>query len=109
MSMSPSPTARPTIVDLPAPTTHTEGDHFEVVCSFTGFPTPEVCWEKDGSEFLLGEGRRVINSSGNSQLVINSLLHSDAGVYSCSVANVAGNVTRSVRLKVEGELKVPNL
>ena len=109
MSMSPLPTALPTIVDLPEPTTHTVGDHFELVCSFTGVPAPEVCWEKDGSVFLLGEGRNIINSTGRSQPVINSLTLSDDGVYSCSVVNAAGNVTRSVRLKVEGELKVPNL
>ena len=73
------------------------------MCSFTGIPAPDIRWEKDNSVFLLGEGRRVINSTGRSQLEINSLLHSDAGVYSCSVSNVAGNVTRSVRLKVRGE------
>ena len=89
-------------MDLPAPPIHTEGDHFELVCSFTGVPTPEVHWEKDGCVFLLGEGRRIINSPLRSQLVINSLALSDAGVYSCSVTNIAGNVTRSVRLEVRG-------
>ena len=89
--------------------THTEGDRFELVCSFTGVPTPDISWEKDGSVFLLGEGRKVINSTGRSQLEINSLVLSDDGVYTCSVINVAGNVTRSVRLEVGGEWKVPNL
>ena len=83
--------------------THTEGDRFELVCTFTGIPAPEIRWEKDGSVFLLGEGRGVINSTGRPQLEISSLLHSDAGVYTCSVTNVAGNVTRSVSLKVRGE------
>ena len=76
------------------------------MCSFTGIPAPEICWEKDGSVFLLGEGRRVINSTGSplrSVLVINSLLHSDTGVYTCSVSNVAGTDMRSVRLEVRGE------
>ena len=76
------------------------------MCSFTGIPAPEICWEKDGSVFLLGEGRRVINSTGSplrSVLVINSLLHSDAGVYTCSVSNVAGTDMRNVRLEVRGE------
>ena len=82
---------------------HTEGTHFELVCTFTGIPAPEILWERDGSVFLLGEGRRVINTTGRSQLVINSLALSDAGVYTCSVSNVAGNVTRSVNLKVIGE------
>ena len=93
-------TALPTIVDLPAPPTHTEGDHFELVCSFTGIPAPEAHWEKDGSVFLLGEGRWVINSTGRSQLVINSLALSDAGVYSCLVTDVVGMDASSVRLEV---------
>ena len=83
--------------------THTEGDNFELVCTFTGIPAPEVHWEKDGSVFLLGESRRVINSTGRSQLVINSLALSDTGVYNCFVSNIAGNASRNVRLEVRGE------
>ena len=99
-----SPTALPSIVDLPAPITHMKGDGFILMCSFTGVPLPNILWEKDGSVFLLGEGRRVINSTGKSQLEINSLAFSDAGLYSCSVTNVAGTDMRSVRLKVEGKI-----
>ena len=95
-----SPTAMPTIVDLPAPPTHTEGDRFELVCTFTA---PMIRWAKNGSVFLLGEGRRVINSTGRSQLVIKNLLHSDAGEYSCSVSDVADTAARSVRLEVRGQ------
>ena len=104
-----SSTVLPSIVDLPSPRTHTKGDHFELVCSFTGIPAPEIHWEKNGSVLLLREGMRVINTSGRSQLEINNLALSDAGVYSCSVTNVAGNVTKSVRLEVEGELTASNL
>ena len=99
-----SPTALPSIVDLPAPMTHMKGHGFLLICSFTGVPLPNILWEKDGSVFLLGEGRRVINSTGKSQLEINSLAFSDAGLYSCSVTNVAGTDMRSVRLKVEGKI-----
>ena len=68
-------TAWPTILTLPAPTTHREGDRFELVCSFTGVPAPEIRWEKDGSVFLLGGGgRSIMNSPGRSQLEINSLI-----------------------------------
>ena len=96
-------TAQPTIESLPAPPTHTEGDRFELVCSFTGVPAPEIRWEKDGSLFLLGEGRRVINSTGRSQLEIYGLTLSDAGVYTCTVSNVADTAARSVRLEVRGK------
>ena len=51
-------TAQPAIESLPPPINHTEGDHFELVCSFTGIPAPQIHWEKNGSVFLLGEGRR---------------------------------------------------
>ena len=53
--------------------------------------------------FLLGGGRRVTNSTERSQLEINSLTLSDAGVYSCTMSNVAGTDMRSVRLEVRGE------
>ena len=82
---------------------HTEGDRFELLCSFIGTPPPMVGWQKDGSMFLLGEGRSIINRNGSSQLEINSLALSDAGEYTCSVTNDAGMNTRSVRLEVRGE------
>ena len=82
---------------------HTEGDQFELVCTFIGTPPPEVDWEKDGNEFLVGEGRRIINSTERSVLEITSLLRSDAGVYTCTVTNDGGTDSRSVRLEVRGE------
>ena len=91
-----SSTARPTIVSLPAPDTNTEGMRFELVCTFTGVPPPAIRWEKDGSVFVLGGDRRIINSTGRSALEITSLLVSDAGVYNCSVSNVADMAMRSV-------------
>ena len=94
------PTADPEIMSLPAPTIHTEGDRFELVCTFTGIPAPQIRWEKDRSVFLLGEGRRIINSTGRSQLEINNLARSDAGLYTCSVTNVANTATMRVRLEV---------
>ena len=112
-STSLPPTAQPAIRDLPIPTTHTEGERFELICTFTGIPNPDIRWEKDGSVFLLGQGRRIINSTGGttktSQLEITTLLRSDAGVYTCSVTNLAnramsnGMDSRSVRLEVRGK------
>ena len=98
-----SPTADPVIMSLPAPDTNTAGMRFELVCTFTGIPPPRIRWEKDGSVFPLGDGRRIINSTGRSQLEINSLALSDAGVYTCSVTNVANTATMSVRLEVRGK------
>ena len=90
------------------PMRHTEGDTFVLVCSFSAIPAPMIRWEKDGSLFLLGEGRRIINSTlvngtGQSQLEIESLLISDAGLYNCTISNTAGTTSRTVRLEVGGE------
>ena len=111
--MSLSPTAQPEIMSFPPPTTHTEGDRFELICTFTGIPNPDIRWEKDGSVFLLGEGRRIINSTRGttktSQLEITTLLRSDAGLYTCSVTNLAnmamsnGMDSRRVRLEVRAK------
>ena len=101
--LSDIPAALPTILDLPAPRTHTEGEQFELACTFTGIPAPQIRWEKDNHVVTLGEGRRIIKTSGRSQLEINNLTLSDAGVYTCLVSNVAGMATRSVRLEVRGE------
>ena len=49
-------TAQPTIESLPGPMNLTEGDRFELVCTFTGIPAPEIRREEDESVFLLGEG-----------------------------------------------------
>ena len=53
--------------------------------------------------FVLGGDRRIINSTGRSQLEITTLLVSDTGVYTCSVFNVGGMASRSVELEVRGE------
>ena len=95
--LSDIPAALPTILDLPAPRTHTEGEQFELVCTFTGIPAPQIRWEKDNHVVTLGEGKRIIKTSGRSQLEINNLTLSDAGVYTCLVSNVAGMATRSER------------
>ena len=58
---------------------------------------------KNVSVFLFGEGRRIINSTGTSQLEIYSLALSDAGVYNLTVSNVAGMDERGVRLEVRGK------
>ena len=88
--------------------THTEGDRLELVCSFSGIPDVTIRWEKDREVFSAREGRRIIsspivNGTGQSQLEINTLALSDAGLYNCAASNIAGTTSRSVRLEVRGE------
>ena len=88
--------------------THTEGDMLVLVCLFSGIPDVTIRWEKDEVVFSPQEGRRIIsspivNGTGQSQLEINTLALSDAGLYNCTASNIAGTTSRSVRLEVRGE------
>ena len=102
------PIADPVIVSLPMTSIHTEGDRFELVCTFTGIPNPEIRWEKGGSLFVIEGDRRIINSTSSStktsQLEIPSLLRSDAGLYTCTVTNIANTAMMSARLEVRGKI-----
>ena len=97
-------TALPTILDLQVPGTLKEGEtNIVLVCSFTGTPPPMVHWEKGGEVFSTVGSRRVNNSEdGLSQLEIALLALADDGEYTCVVTNLAGTVTQSGTMKVEG-------
>ena len=97
-------TALPTILDLQVPGILEEGEtNIVLVCSFTGTPPPMVHWEKDGEVFSTVGSRRVNNSEdGLSQLEIGLLALADEGEYTCVVTNLAGTVTQSGTMKVEG-------
>lgn len=97
-------TALPTILNLQVPGTLKEGEiNIALVCSFTGIPPAMVHWEKDGKVFSTVGSRRVNNSvDGLSQLEIGVLGLTDEGDYACVVTNLAGTVTQSGKMKVEG-------
>ena len=97
-------TALPTILDLQVPGTLKEGEtNIALVCSFTGIPPAVVHWEKDGEVFNTVGSRRVNNSEDSlSQLEIGLLTLTDTGEYTCVVTNLAGTVTQSGIMMVEG-------
>ena len=91
-------------MDLQVLGTLKEGEtNIVLVCSFTGTPPPMVHWEKGGEVFSTVGSRRVNNSEdGLSQLEIGLLALADDGEYTCVVTNLAGTVTQSGTMKVEG-------
>ncbi|XP_062314615.1 neural cell adhesion molecule L1.2 isoform X1 [Osmerus eperlanus] len=62
-----------------------QGQRAELDCQTFGSPRPKVSWESDSAPTLLADPR--INLLTNGTLQINNVSHSDATLYTCSVAN----------------------
>ena len=83
-------------------------DSVTVYCETRGVHRPTVTWMK-GIEVLSNSSSAAIsesvgpNGTVNSSLTISMFSRSDAGEYSCSVTNSAGNDTAIFQLTIQGE------
>ncbi|XP_051950032.1 hemicentin-1 [Xyrauchen texanus] len=65
-------------------------------CEAHGIPEPEVTWYRNGLQLAAGNGLRI----DRQQLEIVGVQVADAGVYTCKVSNIAGQVDRTFRVTV---------
>ncbi|KAK7459748.1 hypothetical protein BaRGS_00038931 [Batillaria attramentaria] len=73
--------------------TTTEGDTFQIPCSFDAYPAPfNVTWTKDAETIdVIGSGGKYAGSTlASPNLTISQLTREDAGVYVCLVRNTVG-------------------
>ncbi|CAH3162892.1 unnamed protein product, partial [Pocillopora meandrina] len=63
----------------------------ELICSRSGFPTPEILWTKDG-----------VNRSNNNTLTIRQVRLEDSGQYTCSAKNSEGSKNSTFWIEVAG-------
>ncbi|XP_030853395.1 hemicentin-1 isoform X1 [Strongylocentrotus purpuratus] len=73
-----------------------EGDDIELPCPTTGYPKPRVAWFRDNR--ILSPPEYKIKDDGT--LVIPGAMPFDAGVYTCSAVNEAGNSSISINVTV---------
>ena len=84
-----------------------EGEDTAAVCEWTGSPTPEVTWFKNGEP--LDEGtlsfriRIILTSDFRSELQIREVELDDTGDYVCNVSNPVGFDSEDKRLDVRPE------
>ncbi|XP_031828557.1 PDGF- and VEGF-receptor related isoform X2 [Nomia melanderi] len=70
-------------------------------CVADGMPKPNVTWYKDGAKLVTGEQFKCLQN--NQVLVIEYLMESDSGKYSCRVENRVGKLEASQLITVKGK------
>lgn len=86
------------------PRVFTAGNEERVAClPPQGLPEPSVWWEHSGVK-LPAYGR--VYQKGH-ELVFTSTVESDAGVYTCHAANLAGQRRQNVNITVASEHPYP--
>ena len=72
-----------------------------IPCNISGSPKPQYRWMKNNRELLLDYGR--LQLLGDGSLLIRDVEAMDRGAYTCEATNLAGVLSREVRLDVSGE------
>ncbi|NWS40494.1 HMCN1 protein, partial [Probosciger aterrimus] len=75
-----------------------------LVCEALEYPSPSITWLKD--EVPLKASRNILLLPGGHGLQILNAQEEDAGTYSCTVANGAGEAVKNYSVKVLGEYAV---
>lgn len=77
-----------------------EGESFVFVCCVVGTPQPDIKWLKYNSPIVDNSNLRIHNDNEKCSLEILNVTNSDAAVYSCVAANIAGTSQTTANLIV---------
>ncbi|GAA6224424.1 neural cell adhesion molecule 1-like isoform X2 [Lates japonicus] len=76
------------------------GEHVSVSCNVSGHPQPELYWlNKHNGQTLDSTSGRVRVVDG--ELVIDEIVPSDGGLYSCMAVSTSGNASRDVVIQTQ--------
>ncbi|KAM4563100.1 immunoglobulin-like and fibronectin type III domain-containing protein 1 isoform 2-T2 [Odontesthes bonariensis] len=81
------------------------GNSVRITVNFEASPRTEIMWFKD--KVPIAKRVTISNSDESSQLLIPSSEHSDSGIYSILVKNLAGQETFSTEVRVTDDPKPP--
>ena len=76
------------------------GSHTVLQCEASGQPSPTVTWVKDGEVFPSTSLRHRQLHGGS--IEFSNIHLEDAGSYTCTASNDAGNKSRTIELNVQG-------
>ncbi|XP_033111498.1 myopalladin-like, partial [Anneissia japonica] len=98
---------RPAFKEIPQDLIVVEGKVARFNCKVTGRPPPDFEWLLNGQPVRLDRNHQVIiNEGGINSLVIYYTAPADAGVYTCTAKNRAGQNQFSVNLNVEAKARM---
>ena len=105
-------TGNATIYQFPEDTTTNITEAVSFTCSASGIPLPDISWFKDGSP--LDPGINITQSTNGtsltSVLVLNDLVLSDAGQYSCNASHpISGTDSREFTFTVQSKKEIPSI
>uniref|UniRef100_A0A8C8SI05 Leucine rich repeats and immunoglobulin like domains 1 n=1 Tax=Pelusios castaneus TaxID=367368 RepID=A0A8C8SI05_9SAUR len=97
----------PSFIKTPHDITSRTGTTARLECAASGFPIPQIAWQKDGgTDFPAARERRMHVMPDDDVFFITDVKIEDMGVYSCTAQNSAGSVLANATLTV---LETPSL
>ena len=81
------------------------GQSLVLECSTSGFPLPTIIWQFNSRQIMPG-GMSRFSITPEGDLIINSVVVSDDGLYQCISTNAAGSDLGVVNLTIYGKNKL---
>jgi len=79
------------------------GETAKLECAASGYPTPQISWQKDGgNDFPAAQDRRMKVMAKDDVFLIVNVKLVDMGIYSCTAKNVAGIIVANATLTILG-------
>lgn len=79
------------ITSLPKKISGRLGKHVKITCKAQGFPQAQITWyDNNGLRAPSGYRHKVLNSKGESTLIIKKMTEADAGRYKCDARGQLG-------------------
>jgi hypothetical protein len=78
------------------------GTTITIYCESTGTPNPILIWMKNGKELMETERIRI----NRNRVFLKDLQIVDGGVYACHFENIVGEATHTIKVIIEGRVKV---
>ncbi|KAF0887354.1 PALLD protein, partial [Crocuta crocuta] len=92
---------RPHFLQAPGDLTVQEGKLCRMDCKVSGLPTPDLSWQLDGKPIRPDSAHKMlVRENGVHSLIIEPVTSRDAGIYTCTATNRAGQNSFSLELVV---------
>lgn len=93
----------PSFTEKPKSTSVTEGNPVKFTVRVAGHPPPEVKWFREGAQIVSSPDFEIIQEGDIHSLYIPEVFYEDAGKFTVTAKNPAGQDQCTAELRVESE------